>query len=226
VHGFASLPIIAMQQRSSRTTSTSFVRQGLADEDNNNNNNNNNNNKHRIRPSTNSNNFECIEDVPLNQIFQKAVVLQRMGDRTGCLAEYERFITMAQSHDVHPSLYAEVYANIGAIYAMQASASSSTDVNKITRKELREKAKYSFQEAVKYRPSLCSAYVNLSLLLLSEGKELGNTPSEQIQVKELLREARQCCERALGLDNDVDERSRSLAYKLIGDIDKLMKQQR
>jgi tetratricopeptide (TPR) repeat protein len=193
------------------------------DEDNNNN-NNNNNNEHRILPSTNSN-FELIEDVPLNQIFQKAVVLQRMGDRSGCLAEYERFITVAQSHDVHPSLYAEVYANIGAIYAMQASASSSTDVvNNITRKELREKAKYSFQEAVKYRPSLCSTYVNLSLLLLSEGKELGNTQSEQIQVKELLREARQCCERALGLDND-DERSRSLAYKLIGDIDKMMKQQ-
>ena len=203
-----------MQQRSSRT-STSFVRQGLADEDN-------NNNEHRIHPSTNAN-LELIEDLPLNQIFQKAVVLQRMGDRTGCLAEYERFITVAQSHDVHPSLYAEVYANIGAIYAMQASA-SSTDIN--TRKELREKAKYSFQEAVKYRPSLCSTYVNLSLLLLSEGKELGNTPSEQIQVKELLREARQCCERALGLDNDVDERSRSLAYKLIGDIDKMMKQQR
>jgi tetratricopeptide (TPR) repeat protein len=216
VHGFASLSIIAMQQRSSRT-STSFVRQGLADEDN------NNNNENRIRPSTNSN-FELIEDVPLNQIFQKAVVLQRMGDRTGCLAEYERFITVAQSHDVHPSLYAEVYANIGALYAMQASAASSTDVVNNTRKELREKAKYSFQEAIKYRPSLCSTYVNLSLLLLSEGKELGNTQSEQIQVKELLREARQCCERALGLDND-DERSRSLAYKLIGDIDKMMKQQ-
>jgi tetratricopeptide (TPR) repeat protein len=205
------------------------VRQGLASDDdyaNMDEDNDGNNNEHRIRPSTNSN-FELIEDVPLNQIFQKAVVLQRMGDRTGCLAEYERFITMAQSHDVHPSLYAEVYANIGAIYAMQASASSSsTDVVNTRKKELREKAKYSFQESIKYRPSLCSTYVNLSLLLLSEGKELGNTPSEQIQVKELLREARQCCERALGLDNDVDERSRSLAYKLIGDIDKLMKQQR
>lgn len=208
-----------MNQRSSRTTS--FVRQGPAsNEDDYANMDDDDNNESRIRPSTNPK-FDLIEDVPLNQIFQKAVVLQRMGDRTGCLAEYERFITVAQSHDVDPCLYAEVYANIGAIYTMQASALADM----VTKKELRGKAKYSFQEALKYRPSLCSTYVNLSLLLLSEGKELGNSQSEQVQVKELLREARQCCERALGMDND-DERSRALAYKLIGDIDKMMKQQR
>ena len=220
MHGFASSSsIIAINQRSSRTTS--FVRQGPASKvDDYANMDDDDNNESRIRPSTNPK-FDLIEDVPLNQIFQKAVVLQRMGDRTGCLAEYERFITVAQSHDVDPCLYAEVYANIGAIYAMQASALADM----VTKKELRGKAKYSFQEAIKYRPSLCSTYVNLSLLLLSEGKELGNSQSEQVQVKELLREARQCCERALGMDND-DERSRALAYKLIGDIDKMMKQQR
>ena len=222
MHGFASSSsIIAINQRSSRTTS--FVRQGPASKEGdyaNMDDDDDDSNESRIRPSTNPK-FDLIEDVPLNQIFQKAVVLQRMGDRTGCLAEYERFITVAKSNDVDPCLYAEVYANIGAIYAMRASASADM----VTKKELRGKAKYSFQEALKYRPSLCSTYVNLSLLLLSEGKELGNSQSEQVQVKELLREARQCCERALGMDND-DERSRALAYKLIGDIDKMMKQQR
>lgn len=214
---------MTIQLRSITTrTSTSIVQlQGLASEDNYAEVEDDNQiADSRIRQTTT--NFELIEDVPLNQIFQKAVVLQRMGDRNGCLAQYERFITVAQSHDVDPSLYAEVYANIGAIYAMQASALAAD--NMVTKKELRGKAKYSFQEAVKYRPSLCSTYVNLSLLLLSEGKELGNSQSEQLQVKELLREARQCCERALGMDND-DERSRALAYKLIGDIDKMMKQQ-
>jgi len=118
VHGFASSSsIIAINQRSSRTTS--FVRQGPASKEGdyaNMDDDDDDSNESRIRPSTNPK-FDLIEDVPLNQIFQKAVVLQRMGDRTGCLAEYERFITVAKSNDVDPCLYAEVYANIGAIYA-------------------------------------------------------------------------------------------------------------
>ena len=46
-----------------------------------------------------------IEEVPLNQIFQKAVVLQRSGDRTGSLEEYNRFLKVAESHEVDPTLY-------------------------------------------------------------------------------------------------------------------------
>ena len=46
-----------------------------------------------------------MEEVPLNQIFQKAVVLQRMGDRSGALGEYDQFLKVAESHDVDPSLY-------------------------------------------------------------------------------------------------------------------------
>lgn len=46
-----------------------------------------------------------MEDIPLNQIFQKAVVLQRSGDRDGSLREYEQFLKVATSHDVDPSLY-------------------------------------------------------------------------------------------------------------------------
>ncbi len=46
-----------------------------------------------------------IEDMPLNQIFQKAVVLQRSGDRSGSLEEYYRFLKVAEYHDVDPTLY-------------------------------------------------------------------------------------------------------------------------
>ena len=46
-----------------------------------------------------------FEDMPLNQIFQKAVVLQRSGDRSGSLEEYYRFLKVAEYHDVDPTLY-------------------------------------------------------------------------------------------------------------------------
>ena len=87
----------------------------------------------------------------------------------------------------------------------------------------RIKAKDALKEATKYRPSLASAWVNLALLIMAEGKEMGNTPSDQAKVKDILKEARQCCERALGMDND-DEKSRALANKLLGDIDSMMRQ--
>ncbi|KAL7501438.1 hypothetical protein ACHAWT_010407 [Skeletonema menzelii] len=156
-----------------------------------------------------------MEEIPLNQIFQKAVVLQRMGDRTGALQEYNHFLKVAETHDVDPSLYAEVYANTAAIYAMQGKGDN------IDGKEMRARAKEAFQQALKYRPSLGSGWVNLALIQLAEGKEFG--ANEQDKVKSVLKEARSCCERALGLDND-DERSRSLANKLIGDIDTMLKQ--
>jgi tetratricopeptide (TPR) repeat protein len=158
-----------------------------------------------------------MEEIPLNQIFQKAVVLQRSGDRQGALREYNHFLKVAETHQVDRSLYAEVYANMAAIYAMQGKGGNSAD----DAKEMRDQAKEAFQQALQYRPSLGSAWVNLALLQLAEGKELG--ANEQEQVKMMLKEARQCCERALGLDND-DERSRSLANKLIGDIDSMMRQ--
>lgn len=161
-----------------------------------------------------------MEEVPLNQIFKKAVVLQRSGDRSGALREYQQFLKVADSNDVDPSLYSEIHANMGAIYAMQGKG---TDISDELKAELRIKAKDAFKEAVNYRPSLGSAWVNLSLLILAEGKELGNSLNEQSKVKNALNEARQCCERALGMDND-DERSRALANKLVGDIDSMMKQ--
>ena len=46
-----------------------------------------------------------MADVPLNQIFRKAVVLQRSGDRSGAIREYEHFLKVAKSYEVDPSLY-------------------------------------------------------------------------------------------------------------------------
>ena len=190
-----------------------------------------------------------VEEEPLNRIFQRGVVLQRMGDRAGCLREYERFLGVAEYHDVDPSLYAEVHANVGAMYAMEVrhTTDATTDVGG-RRAELRRKARDSLSEAVRCRPGLGSAWVNLALLTLSEGREMTTTTSTSTSaaaaggnddnddddddeerplgaggVERCLKEARQCCERAMGMDND-DERSRALANKLIGDIDAMMKQ--
>lgn len=90
-----------------------------------------------------------------------------------------------------------------------------------TKRELREKAKSSFQRAVQYRPGLGSAWVNLALLMLAEGKEMSG--EDILGVENILKEARSCCVRAMGMDNE-DERSRQLANKLIRDIDAMMKQ--
>ena len=48
---------------------------------------------------------QFMDEVPLNQIFQKAVVLQRSGDRSGALREYKQFVKVANAQDVDPSLY-------------------------------------------------------------------------------------------------------------------------
>ena len=156
-----------------------------------------------------------MEEIPLSQIFQRAMVLQRTGvDRAGALKAYTHFLQVAELHEVEPHLYAEVFANMGALYAMEAK-----DANAGTRKELRDKAKSSFRKAVEYRPGLGSAWVNLALIIMADRKE----SVDALAVENVLEKARSCCERALGLDND-DERSRSLANKLIGDIDIMMKQ--
>ena len=118
---------------------------------------------------------------------------------------------------------------MGAIYAMQGKGADNQNISQEQRTATRTKAKEAFKEAVNYRPSLGSAWVNLALLLLAEGKDMGSTISfinekeQSTAVESSLKEARQCCERALGMDNE-DERSRALANKLIGDIDAVMRQ--
>lgn len=160
---------------------------------------------------------ENMDEVPLAQIFQRAMVLQRSGIRDDAIKAYEEFLQVAELHNVDPSLYAEVYANMGAIFAMQGKDSDTKE----RKHEIRQKAKASFQKAVEYRPGLGTAWVNLALLLLAEGKD--NSGYDAFAVEKVLKEARSCCERALGMENE-DKRSWQLANKLIGDIDVMMKQ--
>jgi len=56
------------------------------------------------------------------------------------------------------------------------------------------------------------------LLLLAEGRDIPDRAEAKRRTESALTEARQCCARALGLDNE-DEQSRALAHKLICDID-------
>lgn len=61
----------------------------------------NENDRNRFTPDN-------MDEIPLSQIFQRAMVLQRSGvDRDGALKAYEEFLTVAKLHDVDPSLYAE-----------------------------------------------------------------------------------------------------------------------
>jgi tetratricopeptide (TPR) repeat protein len=160
---------------------------------------------------------ENMDEVPLSQIFQRAMVLQRSGVRDDALKAYEEFLQVAELHDVDLSLYAEVHSNMGAIFAMQGKNCDT----KAEKHELRQKAKTSFQKAVEYRPGLGTAWVNLALLLLAEGKD--NSGYDISAVEKVLKEARSCCERALGMENE-DKKSWQLANKLMGDIDAMIKQ--
>ena len=207
-----------------------------------------------------------MEEEPLDRIFRRGVALQRAGDGAGCLREYERFLKAAEHHGADPSLYAEVHANVGAMHAAEAVRKNTGPTAVGRRAELRRKARGSLSEAVRCRPGLGPAWVNLALLTLSEGREMMTTTTAASAsasagrnggddaggggggdagggggddgegrpppggaggggaAERCLKEARQCCERALGMDND-DERSRALANKLIADIDAMMKQQ-
>jgi hypothetical protein len=56
------------------------------------------------------NNFipDNMDNIPLSQIFQRAMVLQRSGiDRAGALKAYQEFLKVAELNAVDPMLYAE-----------------------------------------------------------------------------------------------------------------------
>lgn len=65
-----------------------------------------------------ANNRFLIEELPLNQIFQRAVVLQRSGERSGSLEEYKQFLKVAESHDVDPTLYVSYHVWVQMITHM------------------------------------------------------------------------------------------------------------
>ena len=162
----------------------------------------------------NRNNNEMIlaEDEPLSSRFQRAVVLQRSGDHTSALTEYETFIKAAESCDVSPELYAEVHVNMGAIHAKLKD---------------RPKAKKSFQIALRYR-ELGSARVNLALLALADG-QLSLDPRDGVIA---LKEARMHCLKALEINVNDDSgdgngdahSSVNGARRLLKDVENMLQQ--
>lgn len=139
---------------------------------------------------------------PLSVMFQRAVILQRSGDHTAALKEYELFIKAAKQCDVSPEMYAEVHVNIGAVYVKDRNI---------------EMAKHHFEQALRYR-QLGTAHVNLALLALQKGS-LTMDPTAGIAA---LEEAKEHCEKAIELNDSAE--SKKMAIHLLKDIDRMLRQ--
>ncbi len=144
---------------------------------------------------------ELDNEEPLSVIFQRAVVLQRAGSHSQALDEYFMFLKAAAQCQVDPSMYAEVYVNMGALYL---------------RKQDYEKAKEHFVQALEYRPKFGTAHVNLAVVALQQASSLTSI-SDAVRVRKLLKDAKQQCEMAL--ECNTDPRSVAMAKRLLEDIE-------
>jgi len=144
------------------------------------------------------------DEEPLSATFQRAVVLQRSGDHSSALTEYDTFLKAASQCKIPPEMYAEVHVNRGAIYFR-------------TLKDF-TMARECFEKALEYR-EVGRACVNLALLALAEGQKI-NAANEQAIEK--LEEARGYCLRVLKLESgvcsSVDTTAIQSASKLLNDI--------
>eukprot|EP00591_Stephanopyxis_turris_P000520 CAMPEP_0195527700 /NCGR_PEP_ID=MMETSP0794_2-20130614/29570_1 /TAXON_ID=515487 /ORGANISM="Stephanopyxis turris, Strain CCMP 815" /LENGTH=198 /DNA_ID=CAMNT_0040658677 /DNA_START=33 /DNA_END=629 /DNA_ORIENTATION=+ len=141
-------------------------------------------------------------DEPLSVMFQRGVVLQRMGDYESALSEYEMFVEAAKQCDVSPQKYAEVHGNIGAVHMKRRDGVA---------------ARRHFEEALRHR-EIGSTHVNLALLTLKEG----STTSDPSKGFGALKAAETHCRRAIALDDD--SRSGATATKLLSDIEGMIEQ--
>jgi tetratricopeptide (TPR) repeat protein len=139
---------------------------------------------------------------PMSVIFQRAVVLQRSGDYDAAQKEYDMFLKAAdQCQDVvNPTMLAEVYNNLGAVYVKQQKS---------------DLAVHHFERAVQYR-KIGNAYVNLALLALQKGSQ-SMDPAVGVAA---LNEAKGHCVIALQLNDD--PRAVATAEKLLGDIEGML----
>lgn len=160
-----------------------------------------------LSSSSSSPQSELEGEENLKALFERAVVLQRMGGRENleeALASYERFIKAAKSTEQDPKTYAEVYINMGAIYLKEAPFKD------------RQLAMDCFLQAIQHR-KVGTAYVNLALLTLQ-----GASESLDLDVgTKALDGAQEFCEKALELNQD--PRSVAMANKLLKDIEKMNK---
>ena len=146
-------------------------------------------------------------DEPLSAKFQRAVVLQRSGDYSSALAEYDTFLKAASQCQIPPEMCAEVHVNRGAIYFRTIKDFSM--------------ARTCFKQALEFR-EVGRAYVNLALLTLAEGQEMNDANEKAV---ERLQEARGYCLRASSLGNDrgtIDVVTVESAKKILNDIDTML----
>uniref|UniRef100_A0A7S3QIZ4 MalT-like TPR region domain-containing protein n=1 Tax=Chaetoceros debilis TaxID=122233 RepID=A0A7S3QIZ4_9STRA len=158
--------------------------------------------KHQMSSGGDNEGMILADDEPLSSKFQRAVVLQRAGDYSSALEEYETFVKAAKSCDVSPEKYAEVHVNMGAVYMRLGK---------------RKEAKINFEVALKYR-KIGNAHVNLALLTLAEGQKSVN-PTDGINA---LKEAEDHCRIAVDLNDDIHSFQR--ASTLLVDIGKMLAQ--
>jgi tetratricopeptide (TPR) repeat protein len=149
---------------------------------------------------------ELENEEPLSVMFQRAVVLQRAGSHEDALDEYTLFLKAAKQCQVDPSMYAEVYGNMGALYL---------------RKQQYDLAREHLQLALDYRPKLGTAHVNLAVVALQQASATSATTSlEANEAIVLVESAKNHCNNAL--DCNTDPRSVAMAQRLLEDIDKML----
>jgi tetratricopeptide (TPR) repeat protein len=149
---------------------------------------------------------ELENEEPLSVMFQRAVVLQRAGSHDDALDEYTLFLKAARQCQVDPSMYAEVYGNMGALYL---------------RKQQFDSAKEHLQQALEYRPSFGTAHVNLAVVALQQASSMPSPTSEEANhAMELIGSAKKHCNDAIQCNTD--PRSVTMAQQLLHDIDKML----
>jgi tetratricopeptide (TPR) repeat protein len=147
--------------------------------------------------------MELDNEEPLSLMFQRAVVLQRAGSYSEALDEYNMFLKAAVQCQVDPSMYAEVYGNMGALYLRQQDFA---------------KAREHLHQALTYRPTFGTAHVNLAVVALQEASSL----TDASKARKLMDEAKQHCTTALTCNTD--PRSVAMARRLLDDIQNMLTQ--
>lgn len=158
---------------------------------------------HRLQSQRPKADLELDNEEPLSLMFQRAVVLQRSGSHAQALDEYSMFLKAAVQCQVNPSMYAEVYGNMGALYLRQQDYT---------------KAREHLRQALTYRPKFGTAHVNLAVVALQEASTL----TDAIQARTLIDDAQQHCTAALTCNTD--PRSVAMARRLLDDIQRMLTQ--
>lgn len=139
-------------------------------------------------------------DESLSTRFSRAVILQRSGEYSQALQEYQTFIKAAESLDIDSTTYAEVYINMGSTYMKLSQY---------------EEAKECFLKGIEMR-EMGSAYLNLALLVLTQGQQ---SQDRQTGIDALL-EAKGYLLNVVRLKDD--ERSLQAALKLMNDVNDML----